>query len=266
MAKTSIIGDGAALVSKPRPVHFKGLAPFQIDYDPPGSPPSKPFEFPPSGIEHGGDSASPPPSSGPTAPPPSTATAPPPSTTPPVAPTPPPSSSNKPSAHAASLGADSVKIDGRGDDAAWARAPKVTWETDYSGKKTGITTAARFLWHKTGLYVLFELSGAGLHVDTSHPTDVERKGLYNEDCAEVFIAPDPAKPKHYYEVELGPFGHFFDIEIDRDRGKQNTAWSGALKVATTRDPRARTAVTWAWCMVAAPANCGPCCRPAITSP
>lgn len=248
LAKTSIIGDGAALLNKPRPVHFKGLAPFQIDYDPPGSPPSKPFEFPPSGIEHGGgDSASPPSSVAPSAPPPSAA--------PPVAPpAPPSSSSNKPSAHAASLGADAIKIDGRGDDAAWARAPKVTWETDYSGKKTGITTAARFLWHKTGLYVLFELSGAGLHVDTSHPTDVERKGLYNEDCAEVFIAPDPAKPKHYYEVELGPFGHFFDIEIDRDRGKQNTAWSGALKVATTRDPRARTAVIEA--LIAAPEIAG----------
>ncbi len=44
------------------------------------------------------------------------------------------------------------------------------------------------------------------------------------------------------EVELGPFGHFFDIEIDRQSGKQNTAWSSGARIATTRNAAARTAV------------------------
>ena len=54
---------------------------------------------------------------------------------------------------------------------------------------------------------------------------MEREGLYQEDCVELFLTPDAAHPKHYYEIELGPFGHFFDIDVDRERGKQNTAWS-----------------------------------------
>jgi hypothetical protein len=146
-----------------------------------------------------------------------------------------------PEAHAAALGADTVTIDGLGSDAAWARATPVAWSTDYAGKPSSISTRARFLWAPTGLYVLFELSGAGFHTDTTKPVDVERKGLYEEDCVELFLTPDAGQPKHYYEIELGPFGHFFDIDVDRERGKQNTAWSSGPRIATHRDPAAHTA-------------------------
>jgi hypothetical protein len=99
----------------------------------------------------------------------------------------------------------------------------------------------RLLWGKAGLYALFDLAGAGLHTDTSRPVDVERKGLYQEDCVEIFLSPDAAHKRRYFEVELGPFGHFFDVEVDRERGKSNTAWSSAPRIGTRRDPRARTA-------------------------
>src|SRR5262245_30989676 len=33
---TSIVGDGASLLAGPRPVHFKAMAPFSFDVDPPG--------------------------------------------------------------------------------------------------------------------------------------------------------------------------------------------------------------------------------------
>jgi hypothetical protein len=143
--------------------------------------------------------------------------------------------------HAAPLGADVVTIDGRGDDPAWSRASPVVWDTDYAGSPTGISTRVRLLWSNAALHALFELSGAGLHTDTTQPVGVERQGLYKEDCVELFLTPDPAHAKHYYEVELGPFGHFFDIDVDREKGKQNTAWSSGPTIATTRDPKARTA-------------------------
>src|SRR5262249_36527505 len=117
------------------------------------------------------------------------------------APAPAPSGS-RPEAHAAALGEGVVTIDGRADDAAWARAQPVSWDTDSAGAATPITTRARFLWSSKGLYALFELSAAGLHTDTSQPADVERKGLYNEDCVEIFLTPDPARPKRYFEIEL----------------------------------------------------------------
>jgi uncharacterized protein (DUF362 family) len=225
----ALAGDGADLLAAPRPVHFKAMAPFAIDIDPPGSPPPGTYAFP----------APLPPASGPAEPPPPVAPTPP--STPAPTPVRPSSTGPHPEAHAAALGADTITVDGLGDDAAWARATPVAWDTDYAGKATGISTRVRFVWSPAGLYALFELSGAGLHTDTSQPTDVERKKLYEEDCVELFFTPDPAHPKHYYEVELGPFGHFFDVDVDRERGKQNASWSSGLTHATRRAPGARTA-------------------------
>lgn len=239
-----IVGDGASLLDTPRPAHFKAMAPFSIDFDPPGvkTPAGPDWDA----LGHG-PPAGEAPAVAPTAAPdepaaPAKTAAPPPVDKPVPTPPPMPASNGKPEAHAAALGAEAITIDGKGDDAAWARASAVSWQSDFADVATGITTRARFAWSKGGLYALLELSGAGLHVDTSRPTDVERKGLYNEDCVEIFFTPDPAHPKRYFEVELGPFGHFFDIEIDREKGKQNTAWSSGARIATTRNAAARTAV------------------------
>ena len=237
----AITGDGAALLEKPRPVHCKGMAPFAFDFDPPGTPPPLPFAFPAAAVAVPVTPVVPTPEVA------SAAPAAPAAHAPESAPS---SPSGKPEAHAASIGGDSVTIDGRGDDAAWARAKAVSWDTDYAGSATGISTRARFLWGKGGLYVLLELSGAGLHTDMTHPVNVEREGLYKEDCAEIFFTPDAAHPKHYYEIELGPFGHFFDIDVDREKGKQNTAWSSAPTIATRRDATAHTATIEA--LLAAP--------------
>ena len=122
---------------------------------------------------------------------------------------------------------------GSSGDAAWAKAKPVQWDTDYAGAATGVPTKARFLWSKDGLYVLFEVANTGLNTDPSRPINVERKGLYNEDCVELFLAPDPASPKRYYEVEIGPFGHFFDLAIDKEAGSNDIAWSSGARIATT---------------------------------
>jgi uncharacterized protein (DUF362 family) len=231
----AVTGDGAALLAAPRPVHFKAMAPFAIDFDPPGSPPPPVYTFPTAAPEAPAV-ASAVASAAPTV----TAVA----MTAEPAPTPAPApaaAGGKPEVHAAALGGDTIKLDGRGDDAAWARATPAVWSTDYAGKPTKIETRARFLWSTNGLHVLFELSGAGLHTDTSQPVNEERRKLYEEDCVELFLTPDPAHPKHYYELEVGPFGHFLDVDVDRERGKQNVSWSSGAKIATTRDGKAHTA-------------------------
>ncbi len=133
------------------------------------------------------------------------------------------------------------KIDGE-IDPAWAAARPVRWNTDWSGAATSSSTRARFLWSSEALYVLWELEGAGLHTDTTRPTDVERPRLYQEDCVELFLAPDPSRPKRYFEVEIGPYGHVFDLDVDRERKREDVAWSSRAKVGTTRDAAARRAV------------------------
>jgi hypothetical protein len=148
----------------------------------------------------------------------------------------------RPTMHAAKVEGDPPKIDGKGDDAAWASASEAAWDTDYAGRNTGIVTRARFVWKKDALYMLWELASAGLHADASRPVDQERPKLYEEDCVELFFTPDAKKPSHYYEVELGPLGHWFDIDVDNDTKKSDTAWSSGVKVATTHDAAAHTAV------------------------
>ncbi len=136
-------------------------------------------------------------------------------------------------AHAAPLGADKIAIDGRADEPVWARAQPVEWTTDYAGVDTGIKTRARFVWGKDALYVLFELEGAASNTDVSKPIDIEREKLWAEDCAEIFLDTTPGSPKSYFEIEVGPKGHFLDLSIDNK--KSDVAWSSGLQLATARD-------------------------------
>ncbi len=135
-----------------------------------------------------------------------------------------------------------VVVDGKADDAAWKGAAAATWETDYAGNATGIVTHARFLHSPAAFYVLWELEHAGLFTDRGRPTDVPRAKLYEEDCVELFFTPDAAKPSHYYEMEHGPFGHFFDIDVDVAKHTSDTSWSSGVRIATTQDAAAHTAV------------------------
>jgi len=123
---------------------------------------------------------------------------------------------SKPEIHAASLGSRSIDVDGK-VDAVWDSARAVAWDTDYAGQSTGIETRARFFWSTSALYALFELSGAGLFTDRSRPIAMERDALHREDCVEIFLTPVPAQQNRYYEIELGPFDHFFDLEVTTSR-------------------------------------------------
>jgi uncharacterized protein (DUF362 family) len=184
-----LLGDGAALVSVKRPVHFVAMASFTLG--------------------GGGTEVEP--------------------------------RESRPTVHAVDLGSRTITLDGRADDAVWASAPPATFDTDYAGHPTETATSARFAWSKDALYALFELKNTDLDSDTTQPTDVDRPQLYNEDCVEFFFTPDPAVRSHYYEIELGPFGHFLDIDVDREAKTSDVAWSSGPTIATTRDPAAHTA-------------------------
>ncbi|WP_437600162.1 DUF362 domain-containing protein [Sorangium sp. So ce590] len=217
LAATAITGDGADLLKTPRPVHYKAMAPFRLDWEPgqtplPGGSTKGPEPAPPASQrapEGGQDGGTP----------------------------------ARPEARAPRLPpGEQIVLDGKADDAAWSRAKAVQWDTDYAGQRTGFPTRARFLWSTAGLHALFELSNAGLNTDRSRPVGEERKGLYKEDCIELFLTPDPGAPKRYFEVEIGPFGHFFDIAIDRDARLEDTAWSSGATIATSQSADERTAV------------------------
>ncbi|MBX3259841.1 MAG: DUF362 domain-containing protein [Labilithrix sp.] len=131
-----------------------------------------------------------------------------------------------------------IVVDGEIDDA-WRTAPPVSFSTDWSGAETGIPTRVRFAWSTSALYMLWELEGAGVHADASRPIEAERAKLYEEDCVELFLGASPGDTARYFEVEVGPLGHFLDVAIDRTKKKSDVGWSSAPKIATKVDREAR---------------------------
>ncbi len=129
-----------------------------------------------------------------------------------------------------------ITIDGVVDEA-WSRSAPVTFTTDWSGATTSTKTSVRFAWRKEALFVLFELEGAAINVDAERPKDVERKKLYEEDCVEVFLAPDASERARYYELEVGPLGHFLDVAVDRTHKpvKSDVEWSAKAEIGTKVD-------------------------------
>lgn len=226
LAQTKLEGSGAGLFGKPRPFHYRSMAGFELHSA--NSPAWQPVA-PRFGASAPASSAAPAAAGAPA------------SSSGLPAPTPAPPAAGQREAHAVALGSERVKLDGKFDEPVWTRAPSISWDTDWSGARTGVVTRVRFAWAKDALYVLFELEGAGLFVDRTRSTQIEREKLYQEDCVELFLGHDASNPRHYLEVELGPFGHFFDLEV-RLGGAANLGWSSGVGLGTSRDASAQRAV------------------------
>ena len=136
--------------------------------------------------------------------------------------------------------ASAPAIDGDDKDAVWSAASPASFDADWSGKATGKTTV-RAAWDAGALYAIFSLEGAGLATDRARDPKVEREKLWEEDCVELFVGPDAKTPARYYEIEVGPYGHFLDLAVDRAKKKSNVGWSGDLAIGTKQDAAARTA-------------------------
>lgn len=145
--------------------------------------------------------------------------------------------------HARRLTGAAPAIDGA-IDPAWSTATPFEFSTAWSGAATTTTTHVRVLWSPKAVYFLWELDGTGLFTDRTRPIETERIDLYEEDCVELFLAPDHTKRRRYAEIEVGPFGHWFDLLIDRTGKKAHSdpAWSAGLTIGTAQDPAKHTAV------------------------
>ena len=188
-------GDGAALLAAKRPVHFVSMSGFALHSD--TSSPSSGALLAEATSDAGTDES-------------------------------------RPVLHAKQVEDGALTIDGV-REGAWDAATPVVFDTDWSGAPTKTTTRVRVAWSKIALTMLWELEGAGLEVDASRPVKAEREKLYEEDCVEMFFTPDPAERARYYEVEVGPLGHFFDLAIDRKTKKSDTSWSSQPEIATKVD-------------------------------
>jgi hypothetical protein len=91
-------------------------------------------------------------------------------------------------------------------------------------------TEVRVLWTPSALYLRFECRYRELFVfDDSDPSG-RRDHLWDRDVAEVFLQPDPSRPRYYREFEVSPNGMWIDLDIfpgglnDLKSGLQRSVW------------------------------------------
>ncbi len=123
-----------------------------------------------------------------------------------------------------------IEIDGRMTEPSWQNARPVgafvfPWWT--AGEKE--PTDARMLWDDANLYVCFIAQDR--HITA---TLTERDGPVSlDDCVEVFVAPEPANVKAYFNFEINALGTLLDRSPRNNRSKH---WNAeGVQIAITCD-------------------------------
>ena len=125
-----------------------------------------------------------------------------------------------------------VTIDGRLDEPAWVGAPDFgafvfPWWKE--GKKE--QTVAKMLWDDEYLYVAYVCEDA--HIWAEHTA--RRSEVYEDDCVEVFVAPNPDRPLAYFNIEMNVLGIFLDwFQPEGPDGQRSREWKGqGIRIATS---------------------------------
>jgi hypothetical protein len=123
-----------------------------------------------------------------------------------------------------------LAIDGRLDEAPWARAartPAFVNATD--GGRGQPTTTARLLHDGQRLYIGFECDDDNLHSTFTKRDDP----LWNQDAVETFIDP-PGTGRDYLEFQVSPAGLLFDSKIAHHPQRDDSYDGGATAAVQRR--------------------------------
>ena len=104
-------------------------------------------------------------------------------------------------------------------DSAWNSCKPIQLTHYWSGEPAPASrhAEARLLWSNSALYVRFICPQAEPLVNSSTPqTEQKTLGLWDRDVCEIFIAPDPSAPNHYFEFEGAPTGEWVDLAIHKN--------------------------------------------------
>lgn len=85
-------------------------------------------------------------------------------------------------------------------------------------------TEIRSLWTRENLYFLFTAKYESLYLRPEPQLDKETFGLWDYDVVEVFIGHDLERPHLYKEFEVSPRGEWVDLDIDKSKKGDITAW------------------------------------------
>jgi len=122
------------------------------------------------------------------------------------------------------------------ENARWKIAEEILIEKYWSGEAApvGRHAKARLLWSSSSLYIRFEANQTEPLVVSDTPNfESKTFGLWNRDVCEIFVAPDKAEPRKYFEFEIAPSGEWIDLEIYQmpDRRETNFDFNSQMQSA-----------------------------------
>lgn len=125
-----------------------------------------------------------------------------------------------------------IILNAREPAAEWSRATAVVFSRDWQGRNadTARHTEVRLLWTPDTLYARFVCAYLWLFLFEDSDPNGRRDHLWDRDVAELFLQPDPSRPRYYKEFEVSPNGMWVDLDIfpggrrDLESGLQRSAW------------------------------------------
>lgn len=110
--------------------------------------------------------------------------------------------------------------------------------------------ACSLFWSDSVLLVTFDGRQNEPMIASTDPV-LEKKsiGLWERDVCEIFVAPDKAEPRRYFEFEVAPTGEWLDLAIDLTSVERVTDWdynSGMEAAAKIEDGRVLMAMKIPW--------------------
>jgi hypothetical protein len=117
----------------------------------------------------------------------------------------------------------------------WRECQPVRIEHYWSGEPAPPSRHAevRICWSSEALHVRFVCAQQeSLIVNPDPKTDKKTLGLWDRDVCEIFVAPDAANPRAYFEFEAAPTGEWVDLGIVITPSGRETDWDFASGLTT----------------------------------
>ncbi|MBI1791725.1 MAG: carbohydrate-binding family 9-like protein [Acidobacteria bacterium] len=109
-----------------------------------------------------------------------------------------------------------IAIDGKLDERAWRRAaPAGDFHFNWRQSGDAEQTVVKLLWDDRYLY-----AGYFCHDKHISASVTQRNGpVSNDDCVELFVSPNPGKPRNYYGFEINAIGTMLHFSKKQEQAK-----------------------------------------------
>ncbi|CAN5256774.1 hypothetical protein BH10ACI1_BH10ACI1_22260 [soil metagenome] len=113
------------------------------------------------------------------------------------------------------------------ENKSWDKAKNVLIDKYWAGENApqGRKFKAKLLWSDSAIYVRFEANQTETLIVSETPNlKTKTKGLWERDVCEIFLAPNRAEFRKYFEFEIAPNGEWIDLGIYQKPDERITDW------------------------------------------